>query len=86
MRISQKISYMKDVKGFSLDSKSNYPVMDKIKNFLDVKSITNIKRIKKDFTEFSYEVRTTRKESSDKLINYLSLYPLFSSKFLDFSD
>ena len=32
----------------------------------------------------SYEVKTTNRSSCDLLINYLTIYPLFSSKYLDF--
>jgi hypothetical protein len=82
MRISQKQKY-------SLINKidnSNYPIMDKIKRFLDVKNVIEIERIKSDYTELSYEVRTTKKSSCDLLINYLTKFPLFSSKNLDFLD
>lgn len=60
--------------------------MDKIKEFLNVKNINNIKRIKENYVELGYEVRTTKKASSDLLINYLTTYPLFSSKLQDFLD
>ena len=36
--------------------------------------------------ELAYEVRTTKKLSCDILINYLTNFPLFSSKHLDFLD
>lgn len=58
--------------------------MENIREFLDVKSVNKIKRIRKNYIEFGYEVRTSRKASNEKLINYLSKYPLFSSKHQDF--
>jgi hypothetical protein len=60
--------------------------MDTIREFLDVKNVSEIKRIKDNYVETSYEVRTTKKTSCDILINYLSVYPLFSSKYQDFLD
>lgn len=65
---------------------SNSPIMEKIREFLGVKTVTEIKRTKKDYVELAYEVRTTKKTSCDLLINYLSAYPLFSSKHQDFLD
>jgi len=53
--------------------------MDKIKEFLDVKNVVKTQRIKE-----KYEVRTSKKASCEILINYLSIYPLFSSKHQDF--
>ena len=58
--------------------------MEKIREFLDVKSVNEIKRTKKQYIELAYEVRTSKKTSSEKLIFYLSKYPLFSSKHQDF--
>jgi hypothetical protein len=80
MRISQKQKYNLINK---IDN-SNYPIMDKIKKFLDVKNVVKIKRIKPNYIELSYEVRTTKKSSCDLLINYLIKFPLFSSKNQDF--
>nr|YP_010710792.1 hypothetical protein P2Z26_mgp24 [Gonatophragmium mori]WCZ71156.1 hypothetical protein [Gonatophragmium mori] len=88
MRLSQKQMYKKDYNTNSSDLKlninSNFKLMDKVRNFLNIKNVNEIKRIRKDFVELSYEVRTTKKESCDILINYLSKYPLFSSKHQDF--
>lgn len=83
MRISQNQTY----KTISDPSKnSNLQIMEKIREFLDVKNINEIKRTRKSFIELSYEVRTTKKNSCDLLIKYLSIYPLFSSKHQDFLD
>lgn len=60
--------------------------MEKIREFLKVRKVNEIKRIKENYVEFAYEVRTTKKESCDLLIYYLTTYPLFSSKFQDFLD
>lgn len=54
--------------------------MEKIRKFLDVKIVNEIKRTKENYVELSYEVRT----KNFLWINYLSVYPLFSSKHLDF--
>lgn len=56
----------------------------KIREFLDVKSINKIVRTRDNYVETSYEVITSKKSSSEKLINYLNEYPLFSSKDQDF--
>lgn len=85
MRISQKRIYKLN-SGIPEDKNSNLDIMDKIKEFLDVKNINNIKRIKENYVELGYEVRTTKKASCDLLINYLTTYPLFSSKLQDFLD
>lgn len=52
--------------------------MEKIREYLAVKNVTEIKRNKGYYTELAYEVRTVKKESCDILVNYLSIYPLFS--------
>lgn len=90
MRISQKQLYRLDA-GTSMDksinkNNSNFYIMEKIKDFLDIKNVNEIKRVKKDYIELSYEIRTSRKSSCDILINYLSAYPLFSSKHQDYLD
>lgn len=63
---------------------SNYYIMEKIREFLDVKFVTKIQRNKTNYIELSYEVRTAKKSSCEILINYLTNFPLFSSKHLDF--
>jgi hypothetical protein len=82
MRISQKQSY-KSTKTISKNN-SNLYIMEKIREFLDVKNVTEIQRNKSNYIELAYEVRTTKKLSCDILINYLTNFPLFSSKYLDF--
>lgn len=47
MRISQKRIYKLNY-GIPEDKNSNFDIMDKIKEFLDVKNINNIKRIKEN--------------------------------------
>jgi len=84
MRVSQKQSY-KSTTTISKDN-SNFYIMDKIREFLDVKNVTFIKRSKPNYIELGYEVRTTKIISCDILINYLKKFPLFSSKHLDFLD
>jgi len=82
MRVSQKQLY-KITSDIPKENNSNLQIMEKIREFLDV---TEIKRTKEKYVELSYEVRTTKKTSCDLLINYLSVYPLFSSKHRDFLD
>ncbi len=85
MRVSQKQMY-KITSDIPKENNSNLQIMEKIREFLDVKNVNEIKRTKKDYVELSYEVRTTKKTSCDLLINYLLEYPLFSSKHQDFLD
>jgi alpha-acetolactate decarboxylase len=85
MAISQKNLY-KANSDLSQKDNSNLFIMEKIQEFLDVKNVNQIKRIRGDFTELAYSVRTTRKSSCQMLINYLNAYPLFSSKYQDFLD
>lgn len=59
MRVSQKQSY----KATTTISKknSNLYIMEKIREFLDVKNVTEIQRNKSNYIELAYEVRTTKK-------------------------
>ena len=91
MRISQKAIYGKRCNLSTAvnpkllnEDRSNKHIMEKIREFLDVKSVNEIKRTRETFVEVTYEVRTSKKNSSEKLIAYLSKYPLFSSKHQDF--
>ena len=79
MRVSQKQLY-KVTSNIPKENNSNFQIMEKIREFLGVKMVNEIKRTKDNYVELSYEVRTTKKTSCDLLINYLSVYPLFSSK------
>jgi hypothetical protein len=85
MRISQKKSYKLNSE-ISEDKNSNFDIMEKIQEFLYIKNVNEIKRTRNNYTELAYEVRTTKKESCNILIDYLTMYPLFSSKFQDFLD
>jgi len=85
MRVSQKQMY-KTTSDLPNQNHSNLQIMEKIREFLDVKTVSVIKRTKKDYVELAYEVRTTKKTSCNLLIKYLSVYPLFSSKHQDFLD
>jgi hypothetical protein len=82
MRISQKQTYKSSISTLN----SNFYIMDKIREFLDVKIVTEIQRNKPNYIELGYEVRTTKKSSCDLLIIYLTNFPLFSSKHLDYLD
>jgi hypothetical protein len=53
---------------------------------LDVKNVTEIQRNKPNYMELVSQGKTTKKLSCDILINYLTNFPLFSSKHLDFLD
>jgi hypothetical protein len=80
MRISQKQSYKTTIS----DANSNFYIMEKIREFLDVKIVSKIQRNKTNYIELAYEVRTTKKYSCELLINYFANFPLYSSKHLDF--
>ena len=70
-----------------LDNNSYFNIMEKIKILFNVKGVRIIKRIRKNnIIELGYEIRTSKKESNELLINYLNNFPLFSSKYLDFLD
>ena len=64
MTLSQKQIYSAKLKN-SLAEKdnSNFYFMEKIKEFLDVKTVNKIKRIKQDYIEEAYVVRTNKKSS-----------------------
>lgn len=83
MRISQKVAYGKNTKE-PTEISTNFHIMEKIRDFLDVKIVTVVERSRKNFVEKAFEVRTAKKTSSENLINYLSAYPLFSSKHQDY--
>jgi hypothetical protein len=83
MRISQKRLYSTDSNKL-IDNNSNLLIMEKIRDFLDIKKVTEIKRIKENYIELSYEIRTSKKTSCEIITNYLSIYPLFSSKYQDY--
>lgn len=85
MAISQKQLYKANSELLKKDN-TNLNIMDKIREFLDVKTVNEVKRIKQDYIELAYVVKTIKKNSSDILINYLNTYPLFSSKYQDYLD
>lgn len=85
MRVYQKQLY-KVNSDIPEEKNSNFKIKEKIREFLNVKNVNEIHRTKKDYIELSYEVRTTKKSSCDLLINYLTSYPLFSSKHQDLLD
>jgi hypothetical protein len=85
MRISQKKSYRLNSE-IPENKNTNINIMEKIRELLNVKKVTENKRVKDNYLELAYEVRTTKKESCDLLINYLTEYLLFSSKHQDYLD
>ena len=58
--------------------------MDPTLGQLDVKIVTKIQRNKPNYMELVSQGQTTKKLSCDILINYLTNFPLFRSKHLDF--
>lgn len=85
MRISQRAEYLR--KNDETQTKVSYlPIMTEIANFLSVSNVTSINRNKPNYIEKVYEVRTVKRLSCEELINYMSKYPLYSSKYLDFLD
>lgn len=85
MRISQKRSYKLNSE-IPENQNTNFNIMEKIREFLNVKNVNEIKIVKENYVELAYEVRTIKKESCDLLIDYLTNYPLFSSKNQDYLD
>jgi hypothetical protein len=83
MRISQKRLYRSNSKLLEKNN-SNFFIMAKIKDFLEIKKVKEIKRIKNNYIELSYEIRTSKKLSCEIITKYLFVYPLFSSKYQDF--
>lgn len=84
MTISQKQLYKVD--SDKLNDNSNFNFMKSIQEFLDIKTVNEIKRIKENYIETAYIVKAIKKSSCETLINYLDNYPLFSSKHQDFLD
>lgn len=85
MGISQRQIYHRISQGDNYSS-SYLPIMEEIKNFLKVSRLKEINRTRDNFNEKGYRIRTDKKESRTILIDYLSKYPLFSSKYLDYLD
>lgn len=81
MRISQRMEYHR--KNNTLEN-SYLPIMETIKEYFYVSKVVKINRIKINYNENAYEVRTDKRESCEKLINYLDKYSLYSSKYLDY--
>nr|YP_009517218.1 LAGLIDADG homing endonuclease [Myochromella boudieri]AYE93139.1 LAGLIDADG homing endonuclease [Myochromella boudieri] len=61
---------------------SNEPFLANIAEFLKV----SIKNIRENTTHPQYRLRTMSLETNLLLVNYLNVYPLFGSKFLDYND
>ena len=64
-----------DISGLSL-----YDILSKLAEYL----LTVVKSIKTTTENPKYRVRTTSMGGNKKLIDYLTLFPLFSSKYLDY--
>ena len=64
MTLSQKQIYSAKLEtSLAEKDNSNFYFMEKIKEFLDVKTVNKIKRIKQDYIEEAYVVRTNKKSS-----------------------
>jgi hypothetical protein len=66
----------------SSDHRSKKDIMLSLAEFFSV----NLLNINKDYCKLQYRVKFTNIKSNFLLINYLSNYPLFSSKFLNYND
>lgn len=87
LRISQRREYHREVD--HLDSSFSYstsylPIMQAIQAYFHVANIRNIKRQHKNYIELGYEIRALRVESRQLVIDYLTKFPLFSSKYQDY--
>lgn len=78
LRISQKQTYTRRVD--STIKESNLPQMQLIADLFKTK-VVNIERVRTDFVEKAYEVRTDKIESKLLLFDYLNKYPLFGYKY-----
>jgi LAGLIDADG endonuclease len=83
MRISQKKLYSNNSK-ILINNNSNLFIREQIKEFLNIKKVTEIKRNKENYIELSYEIRTIKKVSCEIFTNYLSFFSLFCSKHQEF--
>jgi hypothetical protein len=61
---------------------SNEPFLTSIAEFLNI----SIKNIRENSIHPQYRIRSMNLNSNLKLIKYLNEYPLFGSKYLDYSD
>ena len=72
-----------------LDSDGNkvsfFPIMSILAKFLDV-NVYSRSRVKKDKEYYSFIIMAYNKKSLKIIIDYFKIYPLLSSKFLDFKD
>ena len=84
MAISQKQLYKAD--SDKLNDNSNFNFMRSIQEFLGIKTVNEIKRIKENYVETAYVIKAIKNSSCEALINYLNNYPLFGSKHQDFLD
>lgn len=78
MRITQKRSYSNNSEILE-NNNSNFLIMEKIKEFLEIKKVTEIKRNKDNYIELSYEIRTTKKTSCE-IIYIFILYLVLNIK------
>ena len=81
MRVSQRQVYHRIS---DLTDNSYLTLMENMTNYLEVTKVNSINRTHLEYVELAYEIRTDRRVSCAILINYLSRYPLFSSKYLDY--
>jgi hypothetical protein len=67
---------------FDHNNMNNWEFLSLIADLL----ITNVKEIRKSKPKPEYRVRTTSLKGNLILVDYLKIYPLFSSKYLNFND
>jgi len=82
MSISQRQVYHRESEfGISYE-----PIMINIQQTLNAPTLTKINRDRGKSTEQGYLVRISSKDSCQSLINYFNIYPLWTTKYLDFID
>jgi hypothetical protein len=80
MSISQRQVYHRESEfGISYE-----PIMLKIQQTLNAPTLTEINRDRGRYLEQGYLVRISSRDSCQSLINYLNIYPLWTTKYLDF--
>lgn len=80
LNLSQRQNYHRD----SEVGISYLPIMTNIQKTFNVSSLITIERDRGTKKELGYNVRMVSNESCIQLINYFNLFPLFTSKFLDY--
>jgi len=77
LRISQRREYHREA------DECFYEAFTRGADYLRVSKVTNIERKHNNYVELGYEVRALRVESRKLVIDYITNFPLFSSKYQD---